>query len=299
MKNPGMLRVSIRDFFCLGLMLMGLQAPLAAQPVAHAPLLIYVVGTWIQMPIGKYLPGMGWRSAYTFYGTLQPQEHVTLFDLGGEVGDVRVAESHRPDPKEVPMAWDGPITSWTPSPGGDGYALGVQGPWPAPTVIPTQLPLDDSDSVRVMRDVLAKRGLTVDAPRITQAMRLPALPGRSGTMLFVTATSDEKALQDHVAGVRYTLIVLHREQARRITDDVLEGETSLKPDFRTIEEHNRLYGLPKTARLVAFVDVDGKGFPNVIASVTGDVTRQVDIFDWDGDHVPKKVLSVDKITDFY
>jgi len=144
--NP---RKALRPLLGGGLFLWIGVLAFAEQPLAQ---IAFVHKQWIQMSAGFFIPGQGWVAAEQHYAPAQPADTISLFDLQGKVGEVRVIDPRRPDPDGVPVAWSAAIERWTPR--GEPFALGVMGSWPAPASVPVALPLDDPDALKAASDFL-------------------------------------------------------------------------------------------------------------------------------------------------
>jgi|GEM_PF-4120247 len=300
MRNPGD-RKRLRGFFFLSAFLLTLNQPLhsASASADKKPIrFAYVVGSWIHMPIGKFESPRGWVPVFDFYEPFQPEETVSLFDLGGKAGEVHVISGRRPDPNGIPIAWDAPIQKWTPSKGSEPYAVAVEGSWPAPAQTAEWMSNQDPQSMKIVQDVLTQQGVEVSTPQVTQALRL-RLPGHeSEPAIFITAASDPKALQDQMAGVRYALALMHVHHAGREKTFTLASQVSYKPANRTVEDHNRLYGTPDRDRFITFVDLNGDGQNEIVLCLTHRAAVTLEIFTWNG-KAPRKVISVESPTDLF
>jgi hypothetical protein len=295
-KNPGH-RKMLRDFFYVALLLPAVSTLARAQTAAADPMFAFVIGSWIRTPVGTYIKSeKRWVSGYDFYAPFQPEAVVSLFDLGGKAGEVRVLSERRPDPSGVPKGWMAPIEKWTPSPGSEPYAMALKGSWPAPTHFPQAIPLDDSKALEIMRAALSAHRLEVPDPRMTQALRLNLTPDGTDYLLFLSAWSDPKTFQDGIAGARYTMSLLYRHARGRDKTFTLESQTSFKPAHRTVEEHEHFYGTADQDRFVTFVDLNGDGKNEMVLYVAHQHALTVDVFTFDG-KTPRKVISVDKLTD--
>jgi hypothetical protein len=299
MKNPGRLLSSLRGFFlsavCCGGLLSAAATPEAtALPIRFA----LVIGSWIRMPIGKYNHAHRWVRGDAYYAPFQPAEFVTVFDVGGKKGVERILSPRRPDPSGFPLEWKAPIERWMPSPDGEGYAIAVQGVRPEGPPAPHAIPLTDPECLRIARETLAQRGLHIETPILTQALKLNLNADGTDYLLFVSALSDRKALDHMTTESWYALSLMHRHVAGQDQTYTLAAQTSYKPAGRTRLQQEHFYGTPAKSRFLAFADLDGDGKAEIALYTRTTSTIMVDVFTYEG-KTPKKVISIEKPTDLY
>lgn len=259
---------------------------------ADAPsrFIAFAVGNRLTLMVGKYDPPHRWVQSTDFYEPPAPGDSVTLYRMSGKVADVVITEPHRASPDLTFAGWSVLISSW--SNRVDPFALALSGKPLAEDQPPVSLPLDDADNERVMAGYLKSKGLHVDVPSLTQAVRV-AMDGEGREEIVLAAHSDASALTTEKEAAVYAVALLVWNDHGKDRLLPLETQTSFKPAGRSPEDHERLYGPRDFIRILAAVDIDGDGWKEIAIYRAKEDASQIDLFHFDGHHL-RKVLSAYK-----
>jgi hypothetical protein len=246
-----------------------------------------VFATWDQafMGIGKYEPGKGWISYQDFYDPPQPGDAFTIYTMAGEVAQVTNTDTSVPGFRGTSVEWAAHISPWYREGSGEPYALAVLGRSPLAADPARVLPLEDPDLVARVSSYLRKRKLDVPHPHLTQAFEVTLSSGGPRAVL-VCAHSDASARRDDQPAAVYAVALLQVAQDGIWKDFPLAQQTSFKPAFRSIEEHERLYGRRDFYRFLSCLDINGDGRKEIVLyTAQEDFATQIDVFTFDGRRV--------------
>jgi signal peptidase I len=241
--------------------------------------------------VGMFEPGPKWVQSTDFYTPPQSRDTFTLYGSTGEVAEVTITESRLPRVNGVFADWDAKVTPWdnasTP------YALAISGRSPVPSVPLQSIPLDDSESRKIMGNYLKSRGLTVQEPLLTQAFQMP-IDDQGNKVTLLVAHSDVGSYADDRAADVYAVALLCWNDQGREKVLPLASQASHKPAGRTIAEHEKYYGKRDFLRILAAVDLVGDGTKEIALYRARDSATQIDIFRFDGRRL-RLVLSAYKL----
>jgi hypothetical protein len=259
---------------------------LTATPVLQAAesghLLAFAVDNRLTLAIGKFDPRHGWVSSTDYYSPPQPGDPFTLFTPDGKSGTVTIQENRSPVSDSLFANWTAQISKWNNR--SNPYALAVGGLIPDGAEALESIPANDPEAIKTVSKYLAKHGLEVQVPILTQAYRIPlADADRKETILI--AHSDAAALATEKEGAVYAvaLLVWQDHGAEKILP--LASQTSFKPLGRTRDEHEHLYGTRDFLRLVAAMDLDGDGWREIVLYDAKEDAIQMDVFSFNGHHL--------------
>jgi len=158
-----------------------------------------------------------------------------------------------------------------------------------------EMELADPAAIAIAARYLARRGLRVSAPRLTQALEID-LNGDGQWERFVCAESEPAALHERRGEAIYSVALMEFTVGGHSKTDALAEQTSYRPASETAREHKQFYGVMEHDQLLAFVDLDGDGRLEIALyrhiPVAVSPTEAVDLFKFDGKNV-RKVLAED------
>ena len=158
----------------------------------------------ISLAIGKFDPVRRWMSSTAFYDPPQPQDLLTIYDMKGKLGEVRITDLRRPLPEGTFGTWYPKISSLKGME--QAPALAIAGPLPDLPSASEALPLEVMPRLS-LPDYLHSKGLQVPHPFLTQVFEVN-LGAVSGKSLLLCAHSDQGALRDDVAAAVYAVALL-------------------------------------------------------------------------------------------
>jgi hypothetical protein len=279
-----------KRWLCVLLVLLGLSSPgLNAEPAADR-FLAFATWDMLFMAIGKYNPKSGWTNYQDFYHPSQTNDIYTLYTLDGEIAQVTdVDDQDLSGSRLTPLEWTVRISTWHREGQGEPFALAVAGQSPLPSEPAHKLPLNDPELIQRVSEFLNTKNLNVPRPNLTQAYEVNLSSGGLKGRL-ICAHSDAKAMQNHQASPVYALALLLVPDAKGWKTFPLELQKSFKPAFRSIDEHERLFGIRDYYRFLSCLDIDGDGWKEVVVyDAQEHYGTQIDVFSFDGRRITKRI----------
>ncbi len=270
--------------------LLGVLAAFPAFAGAASRLLALAVDDRMTVLVGKYDVRKGWVQSTAFYEPPQPGDPFTLYGPQGMVAQVHVTDDQRANPDGVFATWTANLSSWnnrtTPT------ALAVSGADPLPTDSLPAVSANLSECQAVVSRYLRKRGLSVEAPHVTEILELTGkAPGQKERILV--ARSDPKEEAPPSSQALYSVALLWWQDGSVEQVKPLASQTSHRIAGRTSDEQTGWHGSLDVLHLLAAEDIDGDGWREIVLTYKKDAAVQVDVFTFDGRKL-KKVLSAYK-----
>jgi hypothetical protein len=234
------------------------------------------------MGIGRYQPDKGWAPYQLATDAPEPGDLFTIYTMDGKVAQVKNLDHFESNKRLTPAEWSAPISPWYREGSGEPYGVAIHGDSPVAAAAARSLPLDDPALIKRVASYLKKRHLNVPRPFLTQAYEITLKPGDPPAIL-VTAHSDASALRDNQAAAIYAIALLEVPEKGSWKDFALSVKTSFKPAFRSIEEHEQLFGKRPFYRFVSCLDIDADSRQEIVLySAQPQFGTEISVYGFDG-----------------